>query len=460
MRAPLAATFDTPPDLTSFGRDVWWIILIKVFIVFLILVLLTLFTIVAERIVVARMQQRVGPNRVGPRGSLQSLADGIKLMLKEDIIPALVDKPVYLLAPILSVVPAFLAFSVVPFGPEVSIGGHKSALQLTDLPVGVLFILAMSSLGVYGLILSGWSSGSTYPLLGGLRSSAQVISYEVGMGLALVPVFLYSGTLSTSGVVASQSDHWYAWALPVSFVIYVICMVGETNRAPFDLPEAESELVGGFHTEYSSIKFALFFLAEYVNMVTVSALATTLFLGGWRPVWPVSLWAGAAHGYFPMIWFFLKVLGFLFFYIWLRGTLPRLRYDQFMRFGWRVLIPVAIVWIMIVATFRTIFDVVDDRTPWFIGAGIVIGVVLLGLLIDPGGRARREREEAVEREKVASAPSLDAIPWPPVPKESPRVLAGALAGAPTSARPTTSPPTSPPAAVPYSPPPASEDDRT
>ena len=195
-------------------------------------------------------------------------------------------------------------------------------------------------------------------------------------------------------------------------------------------------------------------------MVTVSALATTLFLGGWRPVWPVSLWEGAAHGYFPMIWFFLKVLGFLFFYIWLRGTLPRLRYDQFMRFGWRVLIPVAIVWIMIVATFRTIFDVVDDRTPWFIGAGIVIGVVLLGLLIDPGGRARREREEAVEREKVASAPSLDAIPWPPVPKESPRVLAGALAGAPTSARPTTSPPTSPPAAVPYSPPPASEDDRT
>ena len=459
MSAPLAATFDTPPDLTSFGRDVWWIILIKVFIVFLILVLLTLFTIVAERIVVARMQQRVGPNRVGPRGSLQSLADGIKLMLKEDIIPALVDKPVYLLAPILSVVPAFLAFSVVPFGPEVSIGGHKSALQLTDLPVGVLFILAMSSLGVYGLILSGWSSGSTYPLLGGLRSSAQVISYEVGMGLALVPVFLYSGTMSTSGIVASQSDHWYAWALPVSFVIYLICMVGETNRAPFDLPEAESELVGGFHTEYSSIKFALFFLAEYVNMVTVSALATTLFLGGWRPVWPVSLWEGAAHGYFPMIWFFLKVLGFLFFYIWLRGTLPRLRYDQFMRFGWRVLIPVAIVWIMIVATFRTIFDVVDDRTPWFIGAGIVIGVVLLGLLIDPGGRARREREEAVEREKVASAPSLDAIPWPPVPKESPRVLAGALAGAPTSARPTTAPPTSPPAAVPYSPP-ASEDDRT
>ena len=278
-----ASTFETPPDLTSFGHEIWWIIVVKVVVVFLILVLMTLFTIVAERIVVARMQQRVGPNRVGPRGSLQSLADGVKLMLKEDIIPAIVDKPVYILAPIISAVPAFLAFSVVPFGPNVSIGGHHTALQLTDLPVGVLFILAMSSLGVYGIILSGWSSGSTYPLLGSLRSAAQVISYEVGMGLALVPVFIYSGTLSTSGIVASQEDHWYVWSLPVSFIIYVICMVGETNRAPFDLPEAESELVGGFHTEYSSIKFALFFLAEYVNMVTVSALATTLFLGGWRP---------------------------------------------------------------------------------------------------------------------------------------------------------------------------------
>jgi NADH-quinone oxidoreductase subunit H len=461
VSTPLAATFETPPDLTSFGHEIWWVICIKVLVVFLILVLLTLFTIVAERIVVARMQQRIGPNRVGPKGSLQSLADGVKLMLKEDIIPALVDKPVYLLAPILSVVPAFLAFSVVPFGPTVSIGGHHTALQLTDLPVGVLFILAMSALGVYGIILSGWSSGSTYPLLGALRSSAQVISYEVAMGLALVPVFLYSGTLSTSGVVASQSDHWYAWALPVSFVIYVICMVGETNRAPFDLPEAESELVGGFHTEYSSIKFALFFLAEYVNMITVSALATTLFLGGWRPVWPISLWHGSATGWYPLIWFFLKVLCFLFLYIWLRGTLPRLRYDQFMRFGWRRLIPIAIVWIMIVATFRTVFDVVDDRTPWFIGAGVVLGVIFLILLIDPGGRARREREDAAEREKLASAPSLDAIPWPPVPREAPGVLAGAVTASSSAGAsigyPTTPPPTSPPPGVP--PAAGKEDDR-
>jgi NADH-quinone oxidoreductase subunit H len=426
MSMPMASTLDSPPDLTSFGHEIWWVILIKVFAVFLILVLMTLFTIVAERIVVARMQQRIGPNRVGPRGSLQSLADGVKLMLKEDIVPAIVDKPIYILAPILSVVPAFLAFSVVPFGPEVSIAGHHAALQLTDLPVGVLFILACSSLGVYGIILSGWSSGSTYPLLGALRSAAQVISYEVGMGLALVPVFIYSGTLSTSGVVASQNDRWYVWALPVSFIIYVICMVGETNRAPFDLPEAESELVGGFHTEYSSIKFALFFLAEYVNMVTVSALATTLFLGGWRPIWPLSLWSGASHGYFPMIWFIIKVLGFLFFYIWLRGTLPRLRYDQFMRLGWKVLIPVAIVWIMIVAAFRTVMDEAKDPSPWLIGAAVVVGIFLILVLIDPTGRARRDREDAAEREKLAAAPSLDAIPWPPRPTGEPKVLAGAI----------------------------------
>ena len=460
-----AATFETPPDLTSFGHEIWWIIVIKVVVVFVILVLLTLFTIVAERIVVARMQQRVGPNRVGPRGSLQSLADGIKLMLKEDIIPTLVDKPVYLLAPIISVVPAFLAFSVVPFGAGVSIGGHHTE-SAAHRPAGrrALHPRRAPSLGVYGIILSGWSSGSTYPLLGSLRSAAQVISYEVGMGLALVPVFIYAGTLSTSGIVASQQDHWYFWSLPVSFVIYVICMIGETNRAPFDLPEAESELVGGFHTEYSSIKFALFFLAEYVNMITVSALATILFLGGWRPPWPLSLWHGASSGYWPMLWFLAKVMGFIFFYIWLRGTLPRLRYDQFMRFGWRVLIPSAVVWIMIVATFRTIFDTVapHNRTNWFIGAGIVIFLGFLIVFIDPGGRARREREEDEEDEKLASAPSLDAIPWPPQPAESPKVLAGAVAGSGSggAASSSASWPTSAPPSEPWTPPPADpEDDR-
>ena len=290
---------------------------------FVLLVLLTLFTIVFERKVVAWMQQRTGPNRTGFHGYLQSLADGIKLALKEEIIPALADKPVYVLAPVLSAVPAFLAFSVIPYGPKVSIAGHETALQLTDFPVGVLFVLACSSLGVFGIVLAGWSSGSTYPLLGGLRSAAQVISYEVAMGLSFVAVFLYAGSMSTSEIVAAQESRWFLLTLPVSFVIYVIAMVGETNRAPFDLPEAESELVGGFHTEYTSLKFAMFFLAEYINMITVSALAVTMFLGGWRAPFPFSRVEFLSEGFFPLFWFLGKVLLFIFFFIWLRGTLPR-----------------------------------------------------------------------------------------------------------------------------------------
>src|SRR4051812_14797164 len=299
--------------LPGFGDQPVWITVLKVVGVFAFLVVMTLFSIVFERKVVGRMQNRIGPNRVGPWGTLQSLADGVKLAFKEEIIPTLADKPVYWIAPVVSTVPAFLAFSVIPFGPEVSIFGHRTMLQLTDLPVGVLVIFACSSLGVYGIVLSGWASGSIYPLLGGLRSAAQMISYEVAMGLSIVMVFLYSGTMSTSGIVAYQSDHlWNALPLFVSFGIYLIAMVGETNRAPFDLPEAESELVGGFHTEYSSMKFALFFLAEYVNMVTVSALATTLFLGGWRAPFPLSLWAGANSGWWPILWFTAKVVLFIF----------------------------------------------------------------------------------------------------------------------------------------------------
>src|SRR5687768_3948990 len=315
---------------------------------------MTLFTIWLERRVVGRMQHRIGPNRVGPAGLLQSLADGIKLALKEDIIPKAADKVVFILAPILSVTPAFMAFAVMPFGPEVSVFGERTHLQLTDLPVAVLYILAVASVGIYGIVLAGWSSGSTYPLLGGLRSSAQMISYEVAMGLSFVGGFLYAGSMSTSEIVAAQGDIWYAVLLFPSFAIYTISMVGETNRAPFDLPEAEGELVGGFHTEYSSLKFALFFLAEYVNMVTVSALATTLFLGGWRAPWPLSLWDNANEGYWPVLWFLAKVMIFIFVFIWLRGTLPRLRYDQFMKFGWKRLIPVALVWIVAVATIRAI----------------------------------------------------------------------------------------------------------
>lgn len=228
-------------------------------------------------------------------------------------------------------------------------------MQLTDLPIAMLYILAVASVGIYGIVLAGWSSGSTYPLLGGLRSAAQMISYEIAMGAAFASVFLYSGSMSTSAIVEAQQDRWYIVLLPVSFVIYIVTMVGETNRAPFDMPESEGDLVGGFNTEYSSIKFALFMLAEYVNMVTVSAVSVTLFLGGWRAPYPIStFWEGANHGWWPMLWFVVKVQLLLFFFIWLRGTLPRVRYDQLMKLGWKVLLPVSVVWLMLVATVRTL----------------------------------------------------------------------------------------------------------
>jgi NADH-quinone oxidoreductase subunit H len=340
--------------VTGFGHDPWWLVLAKAIAVFLFLLLTVLVAILVERRVLARMQMRLGPNRVGPNGLLQSLADGVKLALKEGITPAVVDRPVYLLAPIISVVAAITAFAVIPFGPQVSVFGHATMLQLTDLPVAVLYVLAVTSVGVYGIVLAGWASGSTYPLLGGIRSSAQVISYEIAMALSFAAVFLYAGTMSTSGIVAAQDHTWYVFLLLPSFLIYITSMVGETNRAPFDLPEAEGELVGGFHTEYSSLKFAMFMLAEYVNMTTVSALATTLFLGGWHAPWPINMWDGANHGWWPLIWFTAKVWGFLFVFIWLRATLPRFRYDQFMALGWKILIPISLIWVMIVAVIRTL----------------------------------------------------------------------------------------------------------
>jgi NADH-quinone oxidoreductase subunit H len=358
----------------------WWLSAIKAVAIFVFLVVSTLVMIWAERRVVARMQQRVGPNRVGPLGLLQGLADGIKLALKEDIIPTAADRAVFILAPIISATTCFLAFAVIPFGPVVSIFGYETALQLTDFPVSVLYVLAVTSIGVYGLVLAGWSSGSTYPLLGGLRSSAQVISYEIAMGLSFVAVFLYAGSMSTSDIVSSQDRFWFAIILLPSFLIYVVSMVGETNRAPFDLPEAEGELVGGFHTEYSSLKFALFFLAEYINMFTVAALATTLFLGGWQAPWPLGgpIWEGANDGWWPLLWFVAKLWIFMFVFIWLRGTLPRMRYDQFMKLGWKVLIPISLLWIAVVATVRAVSNEVElDRQDILIWGGGVLAVLLV-----------------------------------------------------------------------------------
>jgi NADH-quinone oxidoreductase subunit H len=410
-------------DLSLFGRDVWWIVVIKAVFCFAFLMVTVLFSIVWERKVVAWMQLRIGPNRHGPWGLLQSLADGVKLMLKEDVVVKRADKVVYVLAPIVAAVPAFMAIAVIPFGPadnQVSIFGQRTTMQLTDLPIAMLYILAVASVGIYGIVLAGWSSGSTYPLLGGLRSCAQMISYEIAMGAAFASVFLYSGSMSTSAIVEAQEDRWFIVLLPVSFIIYVVTMVGETNRAPFDMPESEGDLVGGFNTEYSSIKFALFMLAEYVNMVTVSAVSVTLFLGGWRAPAPISTyWEGANHGWWPMLWFVIKVQLLLFFFIWLRGTLPRVRYDQLMKLGWKVLIPVSVVWLMLVATVRALRNEAYDFSEivLYVGGGVV-AVLLLSFVAD-AFRDKRDRTAAEDAVRAAAAEPFDPMaggfPVPPKP---------------------------------------------
>jgi NADH-quinone oxidoreductase subunit H len=404
-----------PPGYTQtlIADDPLWLSLIKVVVIFGGLMLVTLFMIWFERRVVGRMQQRPGPNWNGPFGLLQSLADGLKLAFKEDIRPVLADKGVFFIAPVLSVVPAFVAWSVIPLGGEVSIFGERTALQLTDLPVGVLVVLACSSIGVYGIVLAGWASGSPYPLLGSLRSAAQVISYELALGLAIIAVVLYAGSLSTADIVAAQQSGWYIWLLPVSFVIFAVSMVGETNRAPFDLPEAESELVGGFHTEYSSLKFALFFLAEYINMVTVSALATTLFLGGWRAPFPIStIWPGANSGWWPMLWFIAKVILGIFVFVWLRGTLPRLRYDQFMAFGWKVLVPGALVWILFVGTFSVLRSEGHSNREVLLPVAVLAVISFLVVAFWPHGREDEDEDE--QPPARPGVPGGGAFPVPPM----------------------------------------------
>ncbi|MBF6130743.1 NADH-quinone oxidoreductase subunit NuoH [Nocardia brasiliensis] len=408
-------------DLSLFGHDPLWLVIAKSLAIFVFLLLTPMIAVVAERKIVARMQMRIGPNRIGPYGMLQSIADGVKMALKEDIVPAIVDKPIYILAPVISLIPSVMAFAVIPFGPEVSVLGHRTALQLTDLPVAVLYILAITSIGVYGIVLAGWSSGSTYPLLGGLRSTAQVISYEIAMALCFATVFLLGGTMATSGIVEAQEGTWYVFLLLPSFLIYCVSMVGETNRAPFDLPEAEGELVGGFHTEYSSLKFAMFMMAEYINMATVSALATTLFLGGWHAPWPLNMWDGANSGWWPVLWFTAKVWMFLFVFIWLRGTLPRLRYDQFMNLGWKLLIPTSLLWVMLVATARVLqAEGYQVQTPFLVIGGLLISGLMIGLFL----RAGRRGGAAPPAEPEPAVPAPDSavflgFPTPPLP-ERPR----------------------------------------
>jgi NADH-quinone oxidoreductase subunit H len=325
--------------------------LLKILVVLFAIVLPAVtYMVLLERKVIAWTQSRLGPMRVGPYGILQPIADAVKLMLKEDITPSRADKWVFTAAPIISMVPALIVYAVIPFGPEITLFGRQVSLYITDINVGLLYIVSVASVGVYGIILAGYASNSKFPLLASLRASAQLISYEVAVTLTLVSVILMSGTLSMVGIVNAQYNQhvWYVFAQPIAFVMILIGGLAETNRAPFDLPEAEQELTGGFHTEYSGMRFALFFLAEYANMIVVSSVVTTLFLGGWLPPFPhwELLHRLTFHvlEYVPSwMWFFIKSFLFLYLFIWIRATLPRYRYDQLMRLGWKVLIPLAIV---------------------------------------------------------------------------------------------------------------------
>ena len=388
--------------------DLLWtpllIIILKVVAIFAVGLLVTMFMVWFERKAIAGLQNRIGPNKAGPWGLLQTLADGIKLFFKEDLIPDRADRFVFKLAPYLAFVPAFLVWSVIPLGGDFSNGkdglvswfGHTTRVQLADPPVGILLFMALSSVAVYGIMLAGWSSGSKYPLLGSVRASAQMVSYEAALGLSIATVLLLAGTLSTSGIVANQDGfaNWHVVSTGVvPFVIFLLAATAEMNRPPFDLVEAEQELVGGFNTEYSSIRFGLFFLAEFMNTVTMSGIIVTLFWGGPQGLFDIPVIPGAIEG---TIWFIAKVLVFLYVYVWFRATLPRYRYDQLMDLGWKILIPASLGWFMLMAVLRLARDEDWNRAVVAVAAAAVI--VLCAVLISVAmkvSRANREREGAM-----------------------------------------------------------------
>jgi NADH-quinone oxidoreductase subunit H len=409
------------------GPDVL-IAIVKVLVAFAGLLLATLLTIWFERKVLADMQARIGPNRWGPFGVFQTVADGIKLFFKEDVRPRYADRWTYSLAPVMAMVPSFLAFAVIPFGDHVVVGGERIDFIVSDLNIGLLFFLAAGSIGVYGVVLAGWASGSKYPLLGGIRSSAQLISYEIALGLSLVPIVLVTSSLSTVDIVAAQAGsvgnvdlfdntflqrpselfevipNWYIWSQWPAFLLFMIAGIAETNRAPFDLPEAETELIAGFHTEYSGIRFALFFLGEYIHVVVISAMAVTLFFGGWNG--PVV--EGFLPWLWPVFWFLIKTIAFIYLFIWLRATLPRLRYDRLMWLGWKRLIPVALLWIMVTAVVNVNPEGANEQTLRNLRLGVFGALFLLVLLVVAKGdprlkqivtpeRPRRGRTRRVER---------------------------------------------------------------
>ncbi|HXA33908.1 MAG TPA: NADH-quinone oxidoreductase subunit NuoH [Acidimicrobiales bacterium] len=405
---PFIATDPLVPASGNVGLAIFLIVLIKVVVVFAALMVAVMLMIWFERKVISDMQSRIGPNRAGPFGMLQTLADGIKLFFKEDLVPGRADRFVFKLAPYLVILPAFLSFAIVPIGGQVTVAGHSFYLQLANPPMGILWLLAMSSIGVYGIMLAGWSSGSKYPLLGSVRASAQMISYEAAMGMTVVTVVLITGALSTRTIVDAQAQHLWQWNAirlgVVPFLIFLIAVTAETNRPPFDLTEADSELVGGFNTEYSSIRFALFYLAEFMNTITMSAIVVTLFFGGPDgpiPHIPHTQWL------WPILWFLAKTIVFLFLYVWLRAALPRMRYDQLMDLGWKRLIPLALAWLMMVAGFMI--------AAWW-GVGITLAVIVCAVLIKRAFSVGDTRQEGVPiippvGRRVWNRPEL--VPLPP-----------------------------------------------
>jgi NADH-quinone oxidoreductase subunit H len=395
-----------------------WVPLFTSTVVFTFFLLTTALLIWAERRVVARMQTRLGPNRVGPFGILQTLVDGVKMFFKEDITPGMVNKPIYTLAPLVGVIAGFLAIAVIPIGGEVTLFGETFTLVVADLHVGALWILALGSIHVYSVFLAGWASNSPYPLLGGIRSSAQMVSYEIAQGLAVASVFIYTGSLRISDIIEAQSGDglipgmpgWFAIPLLPAFLVFVVGMVAEAGRPPFDLAEAEGELVGGFNTEYSGMRFGMFMLAEFMQVVTMSAIVVTLFLGGPSgPTFGLPDWIAWVM---PIFWFSLKMSLFIFFFILLRGALPRARYHRLMDLGWKVLIPVALVWTMVTAGFVLLNDLggLATETRWVL-AGIA-GVIVIGLLLlgsSPGDGPDEASDDVAAPDEGAVEPDHDKV---------------------------------------------------
>ena len=419
---PVLFALGEAPQVADFSDDTWWIWVIKAVFIILFLIFSVIFALWFERRLLARMQNRLGPNTVGPLGLLQSFPDALKLLMKEDFFLKGADKVVYFVAPAISALAAFTIMAVIPMGPSVNLFGHMTPLQLTDSPVAMLFILAVAALGEYGLVMGGWSAKSTLPLYGSVRSATQMISYELAQGLSLVTLFIVNGTMSTSGIVSAQTGVWNFIILLPAFLVYLVTMFGEANRLPFDLPEAENEIVAGPHTEYSSMKFGWFYLSEYINMLNLSMLATTLFFGGWRtgPImaWIFGLWGGDPNtGWWPMLWFLIKVWLFMAVFVWVRGTMVRFRYDQFMKFGWKGLIPASLIWLAIIMVVLGIDAVVGIANITAVLVILSIGFSLIMLIWAFGDdRYRPTQEELVaQREKEEFTGFEDGYPVPPLP---------------------------------------------